>query len=186
MISANDLRKGRKFIYEGSPFIVVDFMHVKMGRGRPHIKVKMKGLLTGQVMEKSFLTTESFDEPDLEERRMQYLYAQGNEYVFMDLTTYDQFSIDAETLGTARWFLMENNEYSISVFEGRPISVDLPASVILTVTESEPAIKGDTVSNVMKSAKVETGLEIKVPLFIKEGDRVKIDTRSGEYIERSN
>lgn len=89
-------------------------------------------------------------------------------------------------MGTARWFLIENHEYSISVFEGRPISADLPASVILTVTESEPAIKGDTVSNVTKSAKVETGLEIKVPLFIKEGDRVKIDTRTGDYIERSN
>jgi len=186
MISPSDFRKGRKLMYEGNPYTIVDFMHVKMGRGRPHVKAKMKHLITGQVIEKSFLTTESFDEPDLEERKMQYLYSQGGEYTFMDSTTFDQIAIDEDHLGDSRWYLVENQEYDILFFEGRPISLDLPASVILTVTESEPAIKGDTVSNVMKSAKVETGYEVKVPMFVKEGDRIKIDTRSGEYIERAN
>ena len=186
MISAGELRKGSKMMYEGNPYYVVDFMHVKMGRGRPHVKAKMKHLLTGQVIEKSFLTTESFDQPDLENRTMQYLYSQGEEYIFMDAQTYDQIHVEAEQLGDSRWYLMENEEYSVLFFEGRPISVDLPASVILTVKETEPAVKGDTVSNVMKPATVETGYSVKVPLFVKEGDKIKIDTRSGEYIERAN
>jgi len=186
MISAGELRKGSKLMYEGNPYYVVDFMHVKMGRGRPHVKAKMKHLLTGQVIEKSFLTTESFTQPDLENRTMQYLYSQGNEYILMDASTYDQINVEADQLGNSRWYLMENEEYSVLFFEGRPISVDLPASVKLTVTETEPAVKGDTVSNVMKPAKVETGYSVKVPLFVKVGDKIKIDTRSGQYIERAN
>ncbi len=186
MISSGDLRKGAKLMYEGAPYIVVDFMHVKMGRGRPHVKVKMKGLLSGNVIEKSFLTTESFDQPDMESRMMQFLYVQDDEYVFMDSKTYDQIGVKTETLGDSHWYLMENEEYSVLLYEGNPISVDLPASVILTVIESEPAVKGDTVSNITKPAKVETGLQIKVPPFVKEGDKVKIDTRTGEYIERAN
>ncbi len=186
MLSASDLRKGRKFMFEGEPFVVVDFAHVKMGRGRPHVKVKMKHMMTGQVMEKSFLTTESFDEPDLESRKMQYLYNQGDEYIFMDMTTYDQIHIMAETIETERWFLIENQEYDVQLYEGKPFSIDLPASVVLEVIETEPAVKGDTVTNVMKPAKIQSGYEVKVPLFIKEGDNIKIDTRSGEYIERSN
>ncbi len=186
MISPSNFRKGLKLMYEGSPYLIVDFQHVKMGRGRPHVKAKLKQLLTGQVIEKSFLTTESFDEPDMEERKMQYLYSQGDSFAFMDSKTFDQFEVNAESLGDSRWYLIENDEYSIMFFEGRPISVQLPASVILDVTWAEPAIKGDTVSNVMKSAKVASGLEVKVPMFIKEGDRIKVDTRTGEYIERSN
>ncbi|PKK82887.1 MAG: elongation factor P [candidate division Zixibacteria bacterium HGW-Zixibacteria-1] len=186
MISAGELRKGTKVMYEGNPYNVVDFLHAKMGRGRPHVKAKMKHLLTGGVIEKSFLTTESFDQPDLEHRNMQYLYSQDNEYIFMDSTTYDQIQVDEENLGDSHWYLMENAEYSLLFFEGKPISVDLPASVILTVTQTEPAVKGDTVSNVMKPATVETGYSVKVPLFVKQGDKVKIDTRTGEYIERAN
>ena len=179
MISPSNFRKGLKLMYEGSPYLIVDFQHVKMGRGRPHVKAKLKQLLTGQVIEKSFLTTESFDEPDMEERKMQYLYSQGDSFAFMDSKTFDQFEVNAESLGDSRWYLIENDEYSIMFFEGRPISVQLPASVILDVTWAEPAIKGDTVSNVMKSAKVASGLEVKVPMFIKEGDRIKVDTRTG-------
>jgi len=186
MISAGEIRKGKKVMYEGGPFVVVDFMHVKMGRGRPHVKAKMKHMITGQVIEKSFLTTESFEEPDLENRTMQFLYSQGEEYFFMDSTNFEQIQIDAENLGDTRWYLIENQEYSVLLFEGKPISVDLPASVILAVVETEPAVKGDTVTNVMKPARVETGYEVKVPLFVKEGDKVKIDTRTGEYIERAN
>ncbi|UCD18374.1 MAG: elongation factor P [Candidatus Zixiibacteriota bacterium] len=186
MISTSDFRKGLKLMYEGSPWIIVDFLHVKMARGRPHVKAKMKNMLTGNVIEKSFLTTESFEVPDLEDRNMQYLYSQGNELCFMDSKTFDQIHIDAGILGDSRWYLMENEEYSILFYEGNPLSIDLPASVVLTVTEAEPAVKGDSVSNITKPAKVETGLQIKVPLFVKEGDKVKIDTRTGEYIERAN
>jgi len=186
MISSGELRKGSKLMYEESPYIVVDFMHVKMGRGRPHIKAKMKNLLTGAVIEKSFLTTESFAEPDLLHTNMQYLYSQNDEYTFMDSTTFDQIAISSEVLGESKWFLRENEEYSVLLYQGNPISVDLPASVILTVIESEPAAKGDTVSNVTKPATVEGGYTLKVPPFVKEGDKIKIDTRTGEYIERAN
>jgi elongation factor P len=186
MISPGDFRKGKRVMYEGSPFYIVDFQHVKMGRGRPHVKAKMKNILTGQIIEKSFLTTESFDEPDMIERKMQYLYADTEAFVFMDTQTYDQIPFDAEAMGDSKWYLVENEEYSIMFYEGRPISINLPASVILAVIESEPAIKGDTVSNVQKSAKVETGYNVKVPMFVKVGDKVKIDTRTGLYIERAN
>ncbi len=186
MISSGDLRKGSKLMYEGNPFIVVDFMHVKMGRGRPHVKAKMKNLLTGAVIEKSFLTTESFDEPDLLNTKMQFLYSQNNEFTFMDSKTYDQITVTSEVLGDTKWYLVENKEYSVLLYKGDPLSVDLPASVILTVIESEPAVKGDTVSNITKPARVETGLQLKVPPFVKEGDKIKIDTRTGEYIERAN
>lgn len=186
MISPGEFRKGKRLMYEGSPFSIVDFQHVKMGRGRPHVKAKMKNILTGQIIEKSFLTTESFDEPDMVDRKMQYLYADTDAYVFMDTKTYDQIPFDNEAMGDSKWYLVENEEYSIMFYEGRPISINLPASVILAVTESEPAVKGDTVSNVQKAAKVETGYDLKVPMFVKVGDKVKIDTRTGQYIERAN
>ncbi len=186
MISTSDFRRGLRLMYEGSPWFIVEFQHVKMGRGRPHVKTKMKNLLTGNIVEKSFLTTESFDVPDVENRDMQFLYEQNGEFVFMDSKTFDQIMVTAETLGDSRWYLMENHEYNVLLYEGRALSLELPASVILEVTEAEPSVKGDSVSNIMKPAKVETGLEIKVPLFVKEGDKVKVDTRTGEYIERAN
>ncbi len=186
MISPNEFRKGAKMMFEGAPYIIVDFQHVKMGRGRPHVKAKMKHLITGQVIEKSFLTTENFDQPDLEMRTLQFLYSQGDEYTFMDTRSYEQYTLDIDHLGDAHWYLMENHEYDMQFFEGRPITVELPASVVLTVVESEPAVKGDSVSNIMKPAKVETGLQIKVPLFVKEGDKVRVDTRTNEYMERAN
>jgi elongation factor P len=186
MISTSDFRKGTKLMYEGDPYVVVDFLHVKMGRGRPHVKAKMKNLVTGAVLEKSFLTTESFEEPDVVNRNMQFLYSQGDEFVFMDSETFDQITVNSELLGDTRWYLIENEEYNVLLYQGRPLSIDLPASVILTVVEAEPGVRGDTVSNVTKAARVETGLEIKVPPFVKEGDKVKIDTRTGEYIERAN
>lgn len=186
MISASDLRKGLRVLVDGEPYIVVDFSHAKMGRGRPHTKAKLKHLITGSVFEKTYLSSESFREPDLENRKMQYLYNDADGYNFMDSTSYDQTALTADALGDSRFYLMENQEYSILFFEGRAISLDMPASVVLTVVEAEPAIKGDSVTNIQKTAKVQTGLEIKVPLFVKEGDRVKIDTRTGEYIERAN
>ncbi len=186
MISSSDFRRGLKVMYEGEPWAVVEFQHVKVARGRPHVKAKMKNMLKGNIIEKSFLTTESFDVPDLVENKMQFLYSQGDEYVFMDSKTFDQITVEADTLGNTRWYLMENEEYGVLLYEGNALSVNLPASVILVITETEPGVKGDSVSNIMKPAVVETGLKVKVPLFIKEGDKVKIDTRTGEYIERAN
>ncbi len=186
MISATDFRKGLRVMIDGEPYIIVDFSHAKMGRGRPHTKARIKHLITGSVLERSFQSSESFELPDLETRKMQYLYNDDTGYHFMDSKTYEQVALAADNLGDTRFYLMENEEYSILFFEGKAISLDMPASVLLKVIESEPAVKGDSVTNIQKTAKLETGLEIKVPLFIKEGDTVKVDTRTGEYIERAN
>lgn len=186
MISATDFRKGLRVMIEGEPYVIVDFSHAKMGRGRPHTKARIKHLITGSVLERSFLSSESFELPDLETRKMQYLYNDDTGYHFMDSKTYEQVALAVDNLGDTRFYLMENEEYSILFFEGKAISLDMPASVILKVVESEPAVKGDSVTNIQKTARLETGLEIKVPLFIKEGDTVKVDTRTGEYIERAN
>lgn len=186
MVTAGELRKGMRVLVDGEPYIVVDFSNVKMGRGRPHTKAKMKHLITGSVFEKSYLSSENFELPDLENRKMQYLYNDADGYHFMDSTTYEQSPLSVESLGDTRLYLMENHEYSILFFEGRPISLDMPASVVLEVTDAEPAVKGDTVSNIQKGATLESGLKIKVPLFVKVGDKVKVDTRTGQYIERAN
>jgi elongation factor P len=186
MISASDFRKGLRILVDGEPYTIIDFSYAKMGRGRPRNKAKLKHLITGAVFEKTYLSSESFEAPDLEHRKMQYLYNDADGYHFMDATTYEQTALPADNLGDPRFYLMENHEYSILFFEGKAISLDMPASVILKVVESEPAVKGDSVTNIQKTAKLESGLEIKVPLFIKEGDSIKVDTRTGEYIERSN
>ena len=186
MISATDFRKGLRVLIEGEPYIIVDFSHVKMGRGRPHTKAKVKHLITGAVLERSYLSSEQFKLPDLQTRKMQYLYNDQDGYHFMDSTSYEQTALTEENLGDTRFYLMENHEYSILFFDGKAISLDMPASVILKIIEAEPAIKGDSVTNIQKTAKVETGLEIKVPLFVKEGDKIKVDTRTGLYIERAN
>ena len=185
MISATDFRKGLRILIDGEPFVVVDFSHAKMGRGRPHTKVKVKHLITGAVLEKNYLSSENFELPDLENRKMQYLYNDADGYHFMDSKTYDQVALSADSLGDSRLYLKENDEYLILFFEGKAISLDMASSVVLEVVETEPGVKGDSVTNIQKAAKMETGLEIKVPLFIKEGDRIKIDTRTGEYIERA-
>lgn len=186
MISATDFKKGLRILVDGEPYIIVDFSHAKMGRGRPHTKAKLKHLITGAVFEKTYLSSESFKLPDLETRKMQYLYSDADGYHFMDSKSYEQSALSEDSLGESRFYLIENHEYSILFFEGKAISLDLPASVVLKIVESEPAIKGDSVTNIQKTAKLETGLEIKVPLFIKEGDQVKVDTRTGLYIERAN
>lgn len=186
MITASGFKKGLKILIEGEPYVIADFSHAKMGRGRPHTKAKIKHLITGAVFEKSFLSGESFKLPDLENKKMQYLYNDADGYHFMDSKTYDQVDLTVDNLGDTRFYLMENSEYSILFFEGKAISLDMPPSVILKVVEAEPAVKGDSVTNIQKTVKIESGLEIKVPLFIKEGDSLKIDTRTGAYIERSN
>ncbi|MEE9442929.1 MAG: elongation factor P [candidate division Zixibacteria bacterium] len=186
MITAGDFRKGMRVLINGEPYIIVDFSIAKMGRGRPHTKAKMKHLITGSVFEKSYLSNETFELPDLENRKMQYLYNDNDGYHFMDSRTFEQSALSDENLGDTRFYLMENHEYSILFFEGRPISLDMPASVILEVVDAEPAVKGDTVSNIQKGATLESGLKIKVPLFVKPGDKIKVDTRTGQYIERAN
>ncbi|MCD6250145.1 MAG: elongation factor P [candidate division Zixibacteria bacterium] len=186
MYTSSDFRKGLPIMVEGEPYYVVTFQHFKMGRGKANVRTKLKHIKTGSVIEKVFSSNESFKPPDIEKKKMQYLYENTGEYSFMDAVTYDQVAIPVDNLGDAKWYLMENEEYPVLFLDNEAISVDLPASVILEVVETEPSVRGDTVSNITKPAKLQTGLEVKVPPFVKEGDKVKVDTRSGEYLERSN
>lgn len=184
MISTSDFRKGRKLKLDGELWEIIDFQNARTAQRRAKVTTKLRNLRTGQVLEKIFASGETFDEPEFEQRSMQYMYNDGSEWYFMDNATFEQIGLTPEHMEGGEQFLMENHDYRILFFEGKPISLDLPASVVLEVTESDPGVKGDSVSNLTKMAKVETGLSIKVPLFIKIGDKVKIDTRSKEYLER--
>ena len=186
MIDASDLRKGSKFQYQNEPFEVIDFQKFIMGRGRGNIRIKMKNMKTGRVFENTFSTDERFEYVDMRTRDMQYLYFDGEAFVFMDNDTYEQTSFTEEQLAESRWFVKEGETYKIFFIDDEPISIDLPASYPLTIAETEPAIKGDSVTNIYKDAVTDTGLSIKVPLFIKQEEMILVDTRTLEYIKRYN
>lgn len=186
MYSVSNFRRGLPIIVDDQPYYVVEWQHFKMGRGKANVRTKLKHIKTGAVIEKVFGSNDSFKPPNLENRKMQYLYENTGNYTFMDSTTFEQIEIPEGNLGEAKWYILENEEYIVQFLDNEAIAVDLPASVILDVVEAEPAARGDTVSNITKPAKLQTGLEVKVPPFVKEGDRVKVDTRTGEYIERAN
>jgi elongation factor P len=185
MIEPNSFRKGTKILIEGEPWEVLEYQHVRYAQGNAVMRTKIRNLLTGAVMERNFKVGEVFEEPDLEYRGTQFLYKEGETYVFMDLKTYDQFPFSEKEVGEAREYLKEGMNVDVVFFSGRLISLRLPKHVELTVIRTEPGLKGDTVSGALKPATLETGKVIQVPLFIKEGDRVRVDTRSGEYIERA-
>ena len=185
MLSTTDFRKGLKIKLEGDIYYIVDFQHARTAQRRAFVRTKLKNIKTGAVLEKTFAAGETFEKPDFEEKSMQYLYSAEKEYYFMDTKTYEQISLTADQLGEYKWYLKENAEYKVMFFEGQPVNVDLPASVVLKIVSTEPAIKGDSVTNITKSATLETSLVVKVPLFVNEGEYVKIDTRTNEYIERA-
>ncbi|GAB4390444.1 MAG: elongation factor P [Thermodesulfovibrionales bacterium] len=184
MISTSDFRKGAKIEYKGEPCEIVDFQHVKMGRGGALVKTKLKSLITGSVLEDTFRSGEKFEQPGLEDKEMQYLYEQDGLYHFMDTETYEQVPLTEDQLGDARKFLRENTVVKILYYKGSPIAVELPTFVELAVAETEPGFKGDTASGGAKPATLETGAVVKVPFHINEGDVIKVDTRTSEYIER--
>jgi len=186
MYTPSDFRKGLRIVVDGQPYYVVDYQHFKMGRGKANIRTKLKHIKTGAVIEKVFSSNDSFKPPDMEFKTMQYLYENAGEFTFMDTQTFEQISIPVDNLGDAKWYLLENQEYKVVFLDNEAISVDLAASVILEVVQTEPSARGDTVTNITKPAKLQTGLKVKVPPFIKEGDKVKVDTRTGEYLERAN
>jgi elongation factor P len=185
MLSTTDFRKGLKIKLEEDIYYIVDFQHARTAQRRAFVRTRLKNVKTGAVLEKTFAAGETFEEPDFEEKNMQYLYSAEKEYYFMDTKTYEQISLPEDQLGDYKWYLKENSEYKVMFFEGQPVSVDLPASVVLKIVSTEPAIKGDSVTNITKNAILESGLVVKVPLFVKEGEYVKIDTRTNEYIERA-
>lgn len=186
MIKATELRVGKVIVLDGKLVRITNFEHITPGNWRGIVQIKFKDLITGIGSQKRVNPDDKFEEAYLETKPMAFLYKQGDKYVFMDNETYEQPELDADVVGEAANYLKENDEVKICFHEGRVVSLELPASVVLTITEAEPGIRGNSVSNVFKPAKVETGLTIKVPNHINQGDKVKVDTRTGEFMERVN
>jgi len=184
MLSTTDFKRGLKIEMDGTPYEIVEFLHVKPGKGGAFVRTKLRNLLTGRVTDQTFRSGEKVGKPDLETRELQYLYKDSQDYVFMDLTTYEQIHVSHENMGDKGGYLKDGQVLKVLMYQGRPIDIDLPPAVVLTVSETEPGVKGDTVSGTTKPATLETGLTVNVPLFINEGDAVKVDTRTGEYLGR--
>jgi len=184
MISATDLRKGVTFELDGELYRVLEYQHSYIGRGSANVRVKLRNLHSGGTLERTFPAGEKFDEVRLELRRVQYLYRDGDLYYFMDTETFEQPALSAEYLQDEVDYLKEGTELSISMHEGQPVEIELPVTVDLEVTETVPGVKGDTATGATKQATLETGLKIQVPLFVEEGDVVRVDTRSGQYLTR--
>lgn len=184
MIRVNELRKGEVFKENGQPFVVIKYNHVKMGRGNAVIKIKARNLKTGSVLEKSFLSGGAVEEADVEKVKVQYLYKGGENYSFMDNVTFETLDLSKNFLGDDVNFLKEGNTYQLLKFEGESVSLELPLNLVLKVKETGSGFKGNSVTNMMKAAVLETGLNTQVPNFINEGEFIKVDTRSGEYVER--
>ncbi len=185
MIYASDFRKGRTFQINGEPHVVLDFMHVKPGKGAAFVRTKYKNIITGATREEAFNPDDKFEEAIIETKKMQYLYSDGDLYYFMDQETYDQVPVAYDMVEDAIKYMRENDEATLKFYKGEPFIVEAPNFVDLVVTETEPGVKGNTATNVTKAATVETGAVIQVPIFIEEGERIQIDTRTGEYLGRS-
>ena len=185
MISAGEFRNGVTFDIDGTVFQIIEFQHVKPGKGAAFVRTKYKNVITGAVVERSFNPTDKYPTAYIERKDMQYLYSDGDLYYFMDMETYEQQPIDKSKLGPAFQFVKENMEVKVLSYKGNVFGVEPPNFVELEVTETDPGFKGDTATNATKPATLETGAEIKVPLFINQGDMIRIDTRTGEYMERA-
>ncbi len=184
MITTTDFRGGAKLELDGDPYTIVDFQHVKPGKGGAFVRTKLKNLKTGNTLERTFRSGEKFEEPDLLDRAMQFLYVQETEYHFMDINTYEQLFLSAAQMGDAKDFLKADMMVRVLFFRGKPIMVDLPLFVELTIVETPPGTRGDTATGGTKIAKLESGGTVKVPLYLDAGTVVKIDTRTGTYVER--
>ncbi|MEK7355520.1 MAG: elongation factor P [Bdellovibrionota bacterium] len=186
MYQLGDFKKGLKLLYEGSPFTVVDFQHVKPGKGNQFTRAKLRNLITGQNREFTFKQGEKFGEADITTIDMQFLYKDDSGYNFMNQTNFEQITLNEEDVGDAKNYLIENLECVIMTFNGKSIGVDVPNSVTLKVAKTDPNFAGNTVTGAQKPAVLETGHTVKVPMHISEGDLLKVDTRTGEYVERVN
>jgi elongation factor P len=183
-VSTNDLKNGMSLNLPEGLFSVVEFQHVKPGKGGAFVRTKLKNVRTGAVIERTYRADEKLDQALIDKREMQFLYLDGESYVFMDTTDYEQLQTSRESLGSSAQFLKEGDSAILQMYDSEIVGVDLPASVELTVTETEPGVQGDRVSGARKPAILETGLQIQVPLFVNPGDKVKVDTRSAEYLTR--
>jgi len=185
MYSTTDFRNGLKIEIDGIPYIIVEFQHVNPGKGSAFCRTRLKNLKTGQVLDKTYKSGEKVDKPDIDPRTLQFLYSTGDDYNFMDTSTYDQFAIQKKNLGGAELFMKENAEVEVLFHNGEAITVELPMFVNLQVTETDPGVRGDTASGGTKPATVETGAVVKVPLYLEQGEIIKIDTRTKEFVERA-
>ena len=185
MVTAGDFRNGVTFEMEGNVMQIIEFQHVKPGKGAAFVRTKLKNVISGAVIEKTFSPTEKFENAYIERKEMQYLYNDGDLYYFMDMETYDQLPLNSDKLSDNFKFVKENTLCKIISYKGNVFDVEPPFFVELEVTDTEPGVKGDTATNVTKSATLETGATIKVPIFINTGDIIRIDTRVGEYLERA-
>jgi len=185
-VDTSSFRNGLKIELNGEPYAITYFQHVKPGKGGAFVRTKVKSLKSGKVVDKRFRAGEKVELADIEERRMQYLYPDGDSLVFMDNESYDQTHFSSDLVGEAVKFLKENLDVDVLFWRGKPLNVELPNFVVVVIAQCEPGEKGDTASNVTKPATVETGAVVQVPLFIKEGESIRVDTRSGEYVERVN
>ena len=184
MYSTTDFRKGLKIEIDGTPFEIIEFQHFKPGKGGAMVRTKLRNILNGRVLDNTFRSGEKVERPNLESRDMQFLYHEGEQLVFMDMTTYDQMHMDAEATDGKANYLKDGQECRVLLYNEKPLDIEIPASLVLEVTETEPGAKGDTVSNVTKPATLETGDVIQVPIFVNIGDRVKVDTRTNGYLGR--
>jgi elongation factor P len=184
MATSNDLKNGLVLNIEGQLWTVVEFQHVKPGKGAAFVRSKLKNILTGKVVDKTFNAGVKVETANVDKREMQYLYMDGDSYVFMDLENYEQVSLPEVIVGDAINYMLENQNAIVAMNDGNPIYVELPASVVLVITYTEPGLQGDRSSGGTKPATVETGLQIQVPLFVEQGTRVKVDTRTGDYLGR--
>ncbi len=184
MIATSQFRKGLKIEINGEPYNIVDFQHVKPGKGNAFVRTRMKSMITGNILERTFKSGEKVERPDLENKQVQYLYRDGDDFNFMDLETYDQFAVPTEQLGDAINYMTENMETEMLFYKGNAIDIELPTFVEFEVIKADPGVRGDTVSGATKPATIETGATIQVPLFLNEGDHIRIDTRTGTYVER--
>jgi elongation factor P len=184
IVDTTEFRKGLRILQDGEPFTIVEFQHVKPGKGGAFVRTRMKSLVTGNVLDKTFRSGDKVEVPEVEEKQMQFLYKEGVNYHFMDEATYDQIFIEESSLGDTKNYLKESMVITVLFYKGRTIGVDIQNFVNLTITQTEPGIKGDTAQNATKPAVLETGYTVQVPLFVEQGDVIKVDTRTGQYIER--
>ena len=184
MIKANDIRRGMVITIEGTNFVVVDFAHHTPGNLRAMVQTKLRNMNTGSIIDKRLRSVDQVEVPFVETKEFEYLYSSGDEHVFMDSETYDQLSFGPDILGTAMQYLLPNTKVMVKYIDDKAVSVEIPASIDLTVTETPPSIKGATATNQYKDAVLETGLKVQVPPFVGPGEKIRIDTRTGEYVER--
>lgn len=185
-MDTSDIRKGLKMMLDGNPYVVIDFQFVKPGKGQAFTRVKIRNMATGAVLERTFKSGEKLEPADVEEKTLQFIYPEGTDFVFMDVATGEQVTVPGDKVGDDSRWLSDGMNVDIVLFKGQPIGVTLPSHVVLQIVSSEPGIKGDTASGATKPATLSTGATVNVPLFVQEGEWVKIDTREGSYLERVN